>query len=119
MPKPYVPLPKRQPGGSGANKKPKQQGPICPPQQPTDFTVSPDAPDRFTVDEDCLFLSVTAPSGARARPVLFWIQGGGFTSNSNANYNASAIAADGDVVVVQIVRPPPPLSEPSSSDRRC
>lgn len=102
MPKPYVPLPKRQPGGSGANKKPKQQGPICPPQQPTDFTVSPDAPDRFTVDEDCLFLSVTAPSGARARPVLFWIQGGGFTSNSNANYNASAIAADGDVVVVQI-----------------
>ncbi|GME64877.1 Carboxylesterase type B [Neofusicoccum parvum] len=77
------------------------QGPICPPQQPTDYTVSGQS-DRFTVDEDCLFLSVTAPTGAEKRPVLFWIQGGGFTSNSNANYDAKDLAADGDIVVVQI-----------------
>ncbi|OJD33637.1 carboxylesterase [Diplodia corticola] len=80
-------------------------GPICPPQQPGDFTVSPDAPDRFTVDEDCLFLSVFAPTNATTEtklPVLFWIQGGGFTSNSNANYDATDLVKDGNIIVVQI-----------------
>ncbi|KAF4540629.1 Carboxylesterase [Lasiodiplodia theobromae] len=80
-------------------------GPICPPQQPTDFTVSSDAPDRFTVDEDCLFLSIFAPTDATPEtklPVLFWIQGGGFTSNSNANYDATDLVKDGGIIVVQI-----------------
>ncbi|KAM0273601.1 hypothetical protein ACHAQH_008230 [Verticillium albo-atrum] len=79
-------------------------GPICPPQQPGDWTVS-GTYDRFTVDEDCLYLSVTAPSKATRNsklPVVFFLQGGGFGSNSNANWDASEIAADGNVVVVQI-----------------
>ncbi|KAH6693969.1 para-nitrobenzyl esterase [Plectosphaerella plurivora] len=79
-------------------------GPICPPQQPGDWTVS-GPHDRFTVDEDCLYLSVTAPSQASADerlPVVFFLQGGGFGSNSNANWDASEIAADGNVVVVQM-----------------
>ncbi|KAL0931186.1 triacylglycerol [Colletotrichum truncatum] len=78
-------------------------GPICPPQQPTDWTVS-QPNKRFTVAEDCLYLSVTAPSGAAVDsklPVVFFIQGGGFGSNSNANWDASEIAADGNVLVVQ------------------
>ncbi|WYZ33897.1 hypothetical protein EsH8_I_000173 [Colletotrichum jinshuiense] len=79
-------------------------GPICPPQQPTDWTVS-DTYERFRVSEDCLYLSVSAPSDAAVGsnlPVLFFIQGGGFGSNSNANYDASEIVSDGKVVVVQI-----------------
>ncbi|KAK1977718.1 carboxylesterase [Colletotrichum cereale] len=79
-------------------------GPICPPQQPTDYTVVGGS-SRFTVDEDCLYLSVTAPSEAQADskfPVLFFLQGGGFTSNSNANWDASEIASDGNVIVVQV-----------------
>ncbi|KAK1970201.1 carboxylesterase [Colletotrichum sublineola] len=79
-------------------------GPICPPQQPTDYTVTGKS-SRFTVDEDCLYLAVTAPSQAQADsklPVLFYIQGGGFTSDANANWDASEIASDGNVVVVQV-----------------
>ncbi|USW58452.1 Putative carboxylesterase, type B, carboxylesterase type B, carboxylesterase type B, active [Septoria linicola] len=56
-------------------------------------------------DEDCLFLDVYAPSNATAEselPVFFFIQGGGFNSLSNANYNGSGIvlAAEYDAIVV-------------------
>ena len=40
--------------------------------------------------EDCLFINVFAPADATAAsklPVWFYIQGGGFAANSNANYN--------------------------------
>jgi len=39
-------------------------------------------------DEDCLFLSIWSPSSATQEsrfPVFFWIQGGGYVSNSQAN----------------------------------
>lgn len=42
--------------------------------------------------EDCLFLNVWAPSDATPNsklPVFFWIQGGGYCYNINANYNGS------------------------------
>ncbi|TKW55049.1 Lipase 1 [Colletotrichum tanaceti] len=73
-------------------------GAICPPQQPNDWTVS-GTYSRFMVDEDCLYLSVTAPSEAAADarlPVVFFLQGGGFGSNSNANWDASEISSDGN-----------------------
>lgn len=60
---------------------------------------------RFNVSEDCLFANVFAPSNATAQsklPVLYFIQGGGFQSNSNANFNGSQLAAFGGIVVVQI-----------------
>ncbi|KAH7350347.1 lipase 1 [Pyrenochaeta sp. MPI-SDFR-AT-0127] len=78
-------------------------GNICLPQNPQDFTMQPNK--RFTVGEDCLFLNVFAPSAANTEsnlPVLFFIQGGGFGSNSNANFNGSDLAREGDIVVVSI-----------------
>ena len=53
--------------------------------------------------EDCLFLTVVAPSAEGGhRPVLFWIHGGGFTLGSANEYDGSVLAAQGDVVVVTI-----------------
>lgn len=79
--------------------------PICLPRSASDFTMKPNK--RFTVSEDCLYLNVFAPSNATAtpdnkRPVLYFVQGGGFQSNSNANFNGSDLAVFGDIVVVQI-----------------
>ncbi|KAK8033998.1 triacylglycerol [Apiospora rasikravindrae] len=78
--------------------------PICLPRSASDFTMKPNK--RFTVSEDCLYLNIFAPSNATAdtnkRPVIYFIQGGGFQSNSNANFNGSDLAVFGDIVVVQI-----------------
>lgn len=60
---------------------------------------------RFTVSEDCLYLNIFAPTAATTEspvPVMYFIQGGGFESNSNANFNGSALAMFGDIVVVQV-----------------
>jgi len=54
-------------------------------------------------DEDCLFLNVFRPVGdGDDLPVLCWIHGGSYTTGSANDYNASIIAAQGDVVVVAI-----------------
>ena len=54
--------------------------------------------------EDCLFMNVFAPSKAEKGsklPVYIFIQGGGFNTNSNANYNGSGlIRASGMNIVV-------------------
>ncbi|EAW15100.1 putative triacylglycerol lipase [Aspergillus clavatus NRRL 1] len=54
------------------------------------------------ISEDCLFIDVFAPKGASRLPVFFWIQGGGFNVNSNANYNGTGLikASDMGIVVV-------------------
>ncbi len=57
--------------------------------------------------EDCLYLNVYAPAGARPgdrKPVLVWIHGGGFVigSGSQQVYDGSGLARRGDVVVVTI-----------------
>ncbi|KAH8119019.1 triacylglycerol lipase [Phellopilus nigrolimitatus] len=72
-------------------------GPICLPVG----TASPSAKES----EDCLFLDVYAPTNASTTtplPVYFFIQGGGFSENSNPNYNASGLITAGamDLVVV-------------------
>lgn len=58
-------------------------------------------------DEDCLFLSVYAPSNATVDsrlPVFFWMQGGGFNKLSALDYDGSGIiqAAEYDAIVVQL-----------------
>ena len=59
------------------------------------------APDAMS--EDCLVLNIYTPAAdGRARPVLFWIHGGGFTIGSANDYDGSVLAAQGDVVVVAV-----------------
>ncbi len=54
--------------------------------------------------EDCLVLNVWTAGLTGARPVLFWIHGGGFSTGSGSApwYDGSALAARGDVVVVTV-----------------
>lgn len=57
------------------------------------------------VSEDCLYLNVWTPGiDDAARPVMFWIHGGGLTlgSGSTPAYWGDRLAARGDVVVVTI-----------------
>ncbi|KAF2732744.1 carboxylesterase [Polyplosphaeria fusca] len=78
-------------------------GPICYPGNPDDWTMKPST--RFTVSEDCLYVNVFAPANATTKsrlPVMFFIQGGGYNSNSNANYNGSDLARVGNMIVVSM-----------------
>jgi len=54
------------------------------------------------MDEDCLYLTVTAPAGAASRPVLFWIHGGGYETGHGADQagDGAAFAASHGLVVV-------------------
>jgi len=56
--------------------------------------------------EDCLRLNVWSPGpGKGARPVMFWIHGGGYESGSSQElpgYDGERLARRGDVVVVSV-----------------
>ncbi|KAK0647760.1 putative secreted lipase [Lasiodiplodia hormozganensis] len=73
-----------------------QHGPLC--------IATGASPSVTTTSEDCLFLDVYAPSNATQDsklPVYFYIQGGGFNGNTNANYNGKGlIQASGMNIVV-------------------
>lgn len=60
--------------------------------------------DSADYGEDCLHLNVWAPDGGApgAKPVMVWIHGGAFMAGSANPYDASALAREGDVVVVTI-----------------
>jgi para-nitrobenzyl esterase len=50
--------------------------------------------------EDCLYLNVYTPAGGRRhRPVMVWFHGGSYTSGSANQYDGSALARRGVVVV--------------------
>ncbi|KAL2004987.1 hypothetical protein VTN00DRAFT_2837 [Thermoascus crustaceus] len=88
----------QDPGWRSGIQNATQHGPICIP--------TGQYPIPKEISEDCLFLDVFAPTSARNSssklPVFFWIQGGGFNENSNANYNGSGLikASDMNIVVV-------------------
>ncbi len=56
--------------------------------------------------EDCLVLTVHAPSGPPSseggRSVLVWLHGGAYAVGSGEDYDGSALAREGDVVVVTV-----------------
>lgn len=54
------------------------------------------------MDEDCLYLNVTAPAGAAGRPVLLWIHGGGHEMGTGTDQagDGSAFARSHGLVVV-------------------
>lgn len=64
--------------------------------------------DNADYGEDCLHLNVWTPAkepggGASGpKPVMVWIHGGAFLAGSVNPYDASALAAEGDIVVVSI-----------------
>ncbi|MFJ9786310.1 carboxylesterase/lipase family protein [Amycolatopsis sp. NPDC101161] len=53
----------------------------------------------FTGDEDCLYLNVYAPEPPGSYPVLVWIHGGGGVMGAPHQFDASAYARRGVVVV--------------------
>jgi para-nitrobenzyl esterase len=57
-----------------------------------------------TGSEDCLYVDVYAPAGARpgSLPVLVHIHGGGFVGGSNSVYDKTKLASQGHMVVVGI-----------------
>lgn len=73
----------------------KSFGPIC-------LGISVAVPSSAE-SEDCLFVNVWAPQGANATsklPVWLFIQGGGYVSNSNANWDgAEVIQQSGNKIV--------------------
>lgn len=64
---------------------------------------NPEVPEG-TDNEDCLYLNVTTPvqQSAKPRAVVVWIPGGGFFSGAGNSYEATKLAARGDVVVVTV-----------------
>jgi para-nitrobenzyl esterase len=54
------------------------------------------------MDEDCLYLNVTAPAGGKDRPVLFWVHGGGFEMGHGTDQagDGAAFARTHGLVVV-------------------
>lgn len=83
-------------------------GPLCVCQgcQETAPT-SPDFLTRERIAEDCLFLGVFAPSNATRDsklPIMFFMGGGGFSSNANGQFNGSnlVVASGMQMVVVRI-----------------
>ena len=62
-------------------------------------------PPTKDMAEDCLFVNVFAPSKATKSsklPVYFFIQGGGFNTNSNANYNGTGLITASDMKVLVV-----------------
>lgn len=66
--------------------------------------IKPGQFDNAAYGEDCLHLNVYTPAGGSAepKPVMVWIHGGAFMAGGGDPYDGSALACEGDVVVVTI-----------------
>src|SRR5262245_34519911 len=79
-------------------------------QSPLKEALAPILPapeDKAHENEDCLFLNVWTPAlgdDGKKRPVMVWLHGGGFAAGSASwpVYDGTALARNGDVVVVSI-----------------
>jgi para-nitrobenzyl esterase len=101
---PERPYPWREPADAVAYGAPAIQSGLAPGERRTS-PGDPPAPDEPASSEDCLFLNVWTPGlGAKARPVMVWLHGGGFANGSGgaAMYDGGALARRGDVVTVTV-----------------
>lgn len=62
--------------------------------------------ERQYMAEDCLSLGIFAPANATRSsnlPIMYFVQGGGYRSNSNGNFNGSGLveASGGNMIVVR------------------
>ncbi|MFD0201065.1 MULTISPECIES: carboxylesterase/lipase family protein [Saccharothrix] len=55
-----------------------------------------------SASEDCLYLDVTAPRGARKAPVLVWLHGGGLMNGAGSDYLPTRLVRRGGLVVVTV-----------------
>jgi para-nitrobenzyl esterase len=67
-------------------------------QQPVPFD---SAPLQTQLSENCLFVNVWRPTGAKKLPVMVWIHGGGFVNGGSSSmaYDGLRLSAKGVVVV--------------------
>jgi para-nitrobenzyl esterase len=74
-------------------------GPACLQLKSRLDNIYADAP--FNTSEDCLFLNVWKPDGARHAPVMVWIHGGAFSGGtpSSSLYDGAQLARRGVIVV--------------------
>jgi len=74
-------------------------GAACFQPKPRAASIYADPPARMS--EDCLFLNIWTPEGARNTPVMVWIHGGSLTggASSETMYDGAALAKRGIVVV--------------------
>jgi len=80
-----------------------RQGKQCP--QHMGGKIRPEILDGPDYGEDCLMLNIWTPDGgadAGSKPVMVWIHGGAFMGGSVNPYDGSALARQGDIVVVAI-----------------
>jgi para-nitrobenzyl esterase len=81
-----------------------ERGPVC----PQELSRLGFATGEFIVgmaqSEDCLVVTVAAPSGAEGLPVMVWIHGGAYVEGTGecAKYDPVALAAEAGVVVVNV-----------------
>ncbi|KAK3934071.1 lipase 2 [Diplogelasinospora grovesii] len=66
-----------------------QNPPRCPQANAAPLPPSLDFDSAIKGDEDCLFLNVFAPAGAKGLPVLVWIHGGGYGAGSASSFDFS------------------------------
>jgi len=67
--------------------------------------IDPTENNNSVMAEDCLAVNIWTPqAGAKKRPVMVWIHGGGFIEGSARNtwYDGATLSAQGDVVVVTV-----------------
>lgn len=86
-----------QPAKPWTGVRESKLGNPCPQQ------ANPEAPNGSST-EDCLYVNVTTPAKPSTKPrgVVVWIPGGGFFIGTGNSYEASKLAARGDVVVVTV-----------------
>ncbi|MEO7026766.1 MAG: carboxylesterase family protein, partial [Caulobacteraceae bacterium] len=90
----------RPPASWTAPRPARDYGAICP--QPINADGSPNAGGATgATGEDCLFLNVWAPTGAKRAPVMVWLHGGAnaLGAGSLGAYDGSAFVRDGVILV--------------------